>query len=833
MVNPKLALRTLFKTPFVTIVAIVSLALGIGANAAIFSCFNQMLLESLPVPQPENLVNLSAPGPKPGSQSCNQSGDCDEVFSYAMFRDLQRAQRVFTGIAAHRLFGANLSYQGQTLSGQGLLVSGNYFQVLELTPALGRLLSPDDDRAVGESHVVVLSHAYWSTRFAADPNVLNQTMIVNGQTLTIVGVTPRGFDGTTLGSKPQVFVPITMRGYMEPGFKRWADRQSYWAYLFARLRPGVDLDGARAALNGQYHAIINEVEAPLQKGMSDLTMKRFRGKLIGVASGGHGQSSVPSEARTPLYMLMGVSGFVLLIACANIANLLLARSAARAGEMAVRLSIGASRWQLIAQLLSESCLLAILGGIAGVFVAHWTLALILSLLPAEVARTLAFRINTPVLLFAAALTLATGILFGLFPALHSTRPDLLSILKGQSGQPSGARGAARFRLALATAQIALSMALLAAAGFFVKSLLKVSHVDLGVKIESVITFGLSPELNGYTPERTRLFFERLEERLRNTPGVTGVTLALVPLLGGSNWGSDVAVQGFAAGPDTDNNSRFNEISAGYFRTLGVPLIAGREFTAADGPQAPKVTIVNQEFVKKFNLGQDAVGKLIGSGRGRNSKLDTQIVGVVQNAKYSEVKQKIPPLFFRPYRQDEELGSAAFYVRTSGDPTPFASTVAAVVKQLDPNLPLENLKTLEQEARDNTFLDRMMSTLSAAFAVLATLLAAVGLYGVLAYTVTQRTREIGLRMALGAAPARVRQMVLSQVAWMIGIGGIVGLAGAYGLGRTAESILYEMKGYDPLVLLSSAVVLAAVAMFAGLIPAHRASRVDPMTALRYE
>jgi predicted permease len=833
MVNPKLALRTLFKTPFVTIVAIVSLALGIGANAAIFSCFNQMLLESLPVPQPENLVNLSAPGPKPGSQSCNQSGDCDEVFSYAMFRDLQRAQRVFTGIAAHRLFGANLSYQGQTLSGQGLLVSGNYFQVLELTPALGRLLSPDDDRAVGESHVVVLSHAYWSTRFAADPNVLNQTMIVNGQTLTIVGVTPRGFDGTTLGSKPQVFVPITMRGYMEPGFKRWADRQSYWAYLFARLRPGVDLDGARAALNGQYHAIINEVEAPLQKGMSDLTMKRFRGKLIGVASGGHGQSSVPSEARTPLYMLMGVSGFVLLIACANIANLLLARSAARAGEMAVRLSIGASRWQLIAQLLSESCLLAILGGIAGVFVAQWTLALILSLLPAEVARTLAFRINTPVLLFAAALTLATGILFGLFPALHSTRPDLLSILKGQSGQPSGARGAARFRLALATAQIALSMALLAAAGFFVKSLLKVSHVDLGVKIESVITFGLSPELNGYTPERTRLFFERLEERLRNTPGVTGVTLALVPLLGGSNWGSDVAVQGFAAGPDTDNNSRFNEISAGYFRTLGVPLIAGREFTAADGPQAPKVTIVNQEFVKKFNLGQDAVGKLIGSGRGRNSKLDTQIVGVVQNAKYSEVKQKIPPLFFRPYRQDEELGSAAFYVRTSGDPTPFASTVAAVVKQLDPNLPLENLKTLEQEARDNTFLDRMMSTLSAAFAVLATLLAAVGLYGVLAYTVTQRTREIGLRMALGAAPARVRQMVLSQVAWMIGIGGIVGLAGAYGLGRTAESILYEMKGYDPLVLLSSAVVLAAVAMLAGLIPAHRASRVDPMTALRYE
>jgi predicted permease len=832
MINPKFAFRTLFKTPFVTAVAIVSLALGIGANAAIFSCFNQILLESLAAPHPERLVNLSAPGPKPGSQSCNQAGDCDEVFSYAMFRDLQRTQTVFTGVAAHRLFEANLSYQGQTLSGRGMLVSGSYFPVLELTPALGRLLDPQDDRAVGESHVAVLSHAYWSTRFASDPNVLNQTIIVNGQTLTIVGVAPRGFDGTTMGSKPQVFVPITMRGYMQPGFKRWDDRQVYWAYLFARLRSDVAIESARAALNGQYHAIINDVEAPLQKGMSEATMKRFRSKSIGVEPGGHGQSSVPSEAKTPLYMLLGVTALVLVIACANIANLLLARSAARAGEMAIRLSIGASRLHLIAQLLTESCLLAVLGGIAGIFVAHWTLALILSLLPAETANMLAFRISTPVLLFAAALTISTGLLFGLFPALHSTRPDLLSTLKGQSGQPSGARGAARFRLALATAQIALSMALLAAAGFFVKSLLNVSRVDLGVKIENVVTFGLSPELNGYTPERTRTLFERLEERLAATPGATGVTVALVPVLGGSNWGTDVAVQGFKSGPDIDSNARFNEVGAGYFRTLGVPLMSGREFTAADGPKAPKVAIVNQEFVKKFNLGSDAVGKLMSSD-GPNSKLDTTIVGVAQNAKYAQVKQTIPPLFFGPYRQDDRLGAASFYVRTAGDPAQFASAVTAVVKQFDPNLPLENLKTLTQQARDSTFLDRMMSTLSAAFAVLATLLAAVGLYGVLAYTVSQRTREIGLRMALGAAPSRVRQMVMKQVGWMSLIGCGVGLAGAYGLGKAAEAILYQMKGSDPLVLAVSVLALAAVAMLAGFIPARRASRVDPMTALRYE
>jgi predicted permease len=827
----KFAFRTLFKTPFVTIIAIVSLALGIGANAAIFSCFNQMLLQALTVPKPEELVNLSAPGPKPGSQSCNQSGDCEAVFSYAMFRDLQKMQTVFTGIAAHRLFGANLSFQGQTLNAEGVMVSGNYFQVLQVQPALGRLFDGNDDRLVGEAPVVVLSHAYWTRRFAADPNVLNQQLIVNGQSLTIVGVAPKNFDGTTHGSRPEVFVPITLRGSMQPGYRSWDNRQNYSLYLFARLRPGVKIEAARASLNGQYHGIVNDVEAPLQKGMSDATMAKFRAKPIVVEPGGLGQSSTRSVARTPLLMLLGVTGFVLLIACANIANLLLARSAARASEMAVRLSIGASRARLIGQLLTESLLLALLGGLAGIVVAHWTLKLILSLMPAQAAQTMAFTLSTPALLFAGALTIGTGLLFGLFPALHSTRPDLVSTLKGLAGQPSGARGAARFRLALATAQIALSMMLLAASGLFVKSLVNVSRVDLGIRTDNVITFGVSPELNGYKPEQTRIFFERLENELRAVPGVTGVTVALVPLLAGSNWGNDVAVQGFQGGPDVDSNARFNEVGAGYFSTMGVPLMAGREFTDADNATAPKVAIVNEEFVKKFNLGRDAVGKLIGSGSGYRSKLDTTIIGVAQNAKYSEVKRKVPPLFFRPYRQDEDLGSASIYVRTAGDPAQSASSVTAVVKRLDPNLPLEDLKTLTQQVRDNTFLDRMMTTLSSLFGGLATLLAAVGLYGVLAYTVSQRTREIGLRMALGAAPGNVRSMVLRQVAWMTLVGGVVGLAGAVWVGKQAESILFEMKGVDPAVFVFAAVALTLVALAAGLVPAHRASRVDPMLALR--
>jgi predicted permease len=834
MSSLKFAIRTLFRTPFVTAIAIVSLALGIGATAGIFSVFHQVLRQSLAVPEPSELVNLSAPGPKPGFGSCGRAGDCEVVFSYAMFRDLQKTQTVFTGIAAHVGFGANLASDAQTSSGEGLLVSGSYFPVLKLQPAVGRLLNSNDDKLVGQSRVVVLSYNYWSSRFGLDPTVLNKQLIVNGQSLTIVGAAPKGFDGTTIGMRPAVFVPITLRALLDVD-TGWSLRTDYWAYLFARLRPGVTIEAARASLGTQYHAIVNDVEAPLQKDISPQTMARFRAKPILVAPGGRGQSSVPDEAKTPLRLLLGVTAFVLLIACANIANLLLARSAARAGEMAIRLSIGASRARLIGQLLTESLLLAVLGGTAGMVVAHWTLVLVISLLPPEVQRTIAFSIGGTVILFGIGLTFATGLLFGLFPALHSTRPDLVSTLKNQAGQPSGAKGAARARMLLATSQIALAMMLLASSGFFVKSLLNVSRVDLGFKVDHVVTFGLSPDLNGYSLERTRLFFQRLEDELRAAPGVTAVTMSNVPLLAGSNRSRGVAVQGFKAGPDTDSGSRYNRVGPGYFSALGIPLIAGREFTDADTVNSAKVALVNQTFAKKFGLGNDAVGKLMGwaPGEGYRSKLDTTIVGVVEDAKYSDVKQTVPPQFFVPYRQDEGLGGMHVYVRTSVDVAQAAPAITAAVKRLDPNLPIETLETLPEQVRNNTYLDRMMTTLSAAFALLATLLAAIGLYGVLAYTVAQRTREIGLRMALGAAPARVRGMVLRQVAIMTLVGVLVGLVGALGVGKAAQSMLFQMTGADPAVLALSAVALALVALCAGFIPAHRASRVDPMRALKYE
>ena len=833
MISPRLALRTLVKAPVITAVAILSLALGIGANAAIFSLFDQMVLRSIPVYQPARLVNFASPGPKYGSTSCGSVGGCEEVFSYRMFRDLEaQAHGTLEGIAAHVPFSANLAFASQTTSGEGFQVSGSYFPLLGLRPAIGRLLAPDDDRTVGGQYVAVLSWRYWQNHLGSDPSVLNKAIVVNGQPLTIVGVAPRGFDGTTLGEQPDLWVPITMRAILVRGWDGFDDRRNYFAYLFGRLKPGATLPQAQAELNAIYRPLINDVEAPLQGDMSDQTMARFKAREISLTEGRRGQSNLLQEVKTPLTLLFGITVVVLLIACANIANLLLARGAARAQEMAIRGSLGAGRVPLVGQLLLESLLLAVAGGLGGLLVARWTLWFIGSLLPSEAAATLQLTLNPAVLGFAGLLAIATGILFGLFPALHSTRPDLMTVIKAGSGQPSGARAAARFRNALVTAQIGLSMTLLVAAGLFIKSLANVSRVDLGVRTQNVVMFGVSPALNGYQRDRIMSLYQQLEEQLAALPGVSSVTAGRVPLVSGSNWGNSVNVQGFQRGPDVDNGSSFNLVGPGYFSTLGIPLLAGREFTVADAFEAPRVAVVNQAFARKFGLKNDAVGKFMNNTGG--DSLNIQIVGLVPDTKYNEVKGETLPLYFTPYRQAQgNIGAMTFYLRTSSDPGTLIRSVPVVVARLDPNLPVERLKTLEQQVDDNILLDRVIGILSAAFASLATVLAAVGLYGVLAYTVAQRTREIGLRMALGADGPNVRGMVLWQVGKMTLIGGVLGLIAALGIGRLAASLLYQMSGYDPLVLTAVVVLLTAVALGAGLVPALRASQVDPMRALRYE
>ena len=831
MRNLKLAFRTLFKTPFVTTVAILSLALGIGANAAIYSLFNEILLEPLPVPHPERLLNFKAPGPQQGSNSCGQAGDCDEVFSYPMFRDLEKAKTAFSGIAGHVLFGINLAMAGQTpVDGDGELVSGSYFPVLGVRPNLGRLLTPNDDQTIGGNYVAVLSYDFWQTHLGSDPQVVGKQITVNGVQMTILGVAAEGFDGTTLGARPYVFVPITMRSVMNPGWKGFERRDSYWVYLFGRLKPGASVDQALASINAPYHAIINDVEVQLHKSMSAKTMAAFRAKLIELNDGRKGQSSLMKESKTPLLLLFAITGIVLLIACANIANLLLARAASRTMEMALRLSIGASRRQLVTQLLTESVTLAVLGGIASIVVAHWTLKGIVALLPSETSGTMDFSLSAPVLLFTAVVSIGTGLLFGLVPALQNTRPDLVTELRNNSGRLSGGRAAARFRSSLVTVQIALSMALLISAGLFIKSLQNVSRVDLGVNIDNVVTFGISPQRSGYDTLHTPALFERIEQELAALPGVSGVTSAAVPLLAGNNWGEGVSVQGFKKGPDTDDGSRTNLVGPNYFHLLGVPILSGRDFNASDNAGTAKVAIINETFARKFGLGRDAVGKRMSVG---NDSLNIEIIGLAKDSKYSEVKAKIPPVYVTPWRQATGLGSNNFYIRTSLPTDQAIRAVSATMKRIDPNLPVEGLKNLPQQLRENVYLDRMISTLAAAFAVLATLLAAVGLYGVLAYSVAQRTREIGVRMALGANAGNVRGMILRQVGVMTLIGGAIGLGAAFALGRAAQSLLYELQGHDPAVMTAAAFVLVLVAFSAGYLPALKASRIDPIQALRYE
>ena len=830
MRNLKLAFRTLFRTPFVTVVAILSLALGIGANAAIYSLFNEMLLQPLPVSHPERLVNFAAPGPIRGSNSCNQAGDCDEVFSYPMFRDLERANTAFSGIAGHYLFGVNLAMSGQTpMSGQGVFVSGSYFPVLGIRPALGRLLTRNDDQTIGGHYVAVLSYPYWETQLGSNPKVVGQQITINGKQFTIVGIAPKGFTGTTLGARPFVFVPITMRTVLGDMINL-TRRNNYWVYLFGRLKPGATMEQAGASVNAVYHTLINDVEVPLQNGMSAKTLAQFKAKVVTLSDGRKGQSSSIKSSRTPLTLLFGITGIVLLIACANIANLLLARAANRTMEMAVRLSLGATRRQLVVQVLTESVLLAVLGGLVSILVAHWTLAGITAMLPPQVAATTEFSLSTPVLIFAALLSIGTGLAFGLVPALQSTRPDLVTELRNNSGKLSGSRAASRFRTSLVTAQIALSMALLISAGLFIKSLRNIARVDLGIKIDNVVMFGISPARSGYDSSRAMALSGRVEETLRAIPGVSGVTSSLIPLLGNSNWGQGVSVEGFKKDPDTDDGSRFNPVGPNYFHVLGIPLLAGRDFTASDVDGSQKVAIVNEAFAKKFNLGTNPVGKHMSVG---NDSLNITIVGLAKDSKYSQVKGKVPPVFVEPYRQVGQAGVNYFYVRTSLPPEQILRAIPPVIKKLDSNLPVERLKLLPEQAEQNVYMDRMISTLAAAFAALATMLAAIGLYGVLAYSVAQRTREIGVRMALGANSGAVRSMVLKQVGLMTLVGGIIGLAAALGIGHAASSLLYKLDGKDPVVMVMSAIVLTAVAFGAGFIPARRASRVDPIAALRYE
>jgi predicted permease len=607
------------------------------------------------------------------------------------------------------------------------------------------------------------------------------------------------------------------------------DRKSYWVTLFGRLKTGVTQAQAEAAINAPYRAQLEQDVQLLRQPRKDF-LQRFRAKKIILKPGQYGRGGVREEGRRPLFLLMGMAVLVLLIACANVANLQLARSATRMREVAIRLAMGASRMQLIRQLLTESCLLAVAGGALGLVAAQWTLRGILAAIPPSrgMQGMLSEALDTRVLLFCLALSMLTGILFGLFPALQGSKANLVASLKDQAGQISSTGTANAFRKVLVTAQVAISLVLLISAGLFGKTLVNLASVELGVQTDHLMTFSVLPKLNQYSDQRIAQFHAQLIERLAAIPGVKLVSAAQVPAIAGSSSSTNITVEGYVPPTDTGAQSNYNVVGAGYFRTLGMPLVAGREFARGDNTTSPKVAVVNEAFVRQFLPGRNPLGSRLG-----RPKPDIEIVGVVKDAKYSDMRQAPPAVFYTPLEQSTRWFSVYYYLRTAIEPERTTALIRREVAALDPGLPIRDLKTMQAQIEENTFAERLLSVLTGSFAGLATVLAAVGLYGVLAYNVARRTREIDIRMALGADAGHVRGLVVREVALMLVVGTVAGIASASAAGKFLQSFLYGMKPWDMSVYGSAAVVLWLVALGAAYVPARRATGVDPMIALRYE
>jgi predicted permease len=830
------AIRALVRRPLVTSVAVLSLALGIGVNSAIFSLFDRLILRRLAVPSPDQIVLVTSPGPHPGSRSTGDfSGGVDAIFSYPLFRDLEQLKDDGLQLAAYASFGANVAYEGRSAEANGVLVSGQYFPALGVTPALGRLLGPHDDRVQGGHPVVVLGYDFWRTRFGADAGILNRTLIVNGGAMTIVGVAPSGFSGITALARTQIFVPLAMaeQAFRDPGWNGLAARNNHWLYLFARTEPGASRQQAEERVNIAFTGLIRDVEYPaLQTGMGDTDRQAFQKRQIYLQDGARGANSNRREIQVVFTLLFAVTGFVLAIACANVANILLAQVTARSAEMAVRLSLGASTSRVVRLLLTEAALLGILGGAGALLVSHLTVSAMLAILPAD-GPVLQSVLDTRLFAFALMLGLLTSVAFGLFPALHAVRAALVGGVNTHSVRASGSRRAARFRSSMAVTQLALATGLLAVAGLLVVSLVNTLRLDLGIQREGLIAFGLSPSLNGYTPDNAAKFFDRLDTELRAMPGVTSVTATTVPILAQSSWGNNVTVEGFEAGAGVNTNASTGRVGVDYFRTLGVTLIAGREFTDADTTGSPKVAVVNEAFARKFNLVDRVIGKRMALGAGTNKPLDIEIVGLVRDAKYDEVREPAPPQFVMPYRQ-ADIGALTFYVRAGANTPAVLPAIASVVRKLDANIPISNLRTMEEQIRYDTSGYRALTTMSSAFAGLAVVLAAIGLYAVLAYGIAQRLREIGIRIALGATPGNIRGLVLGQVGRISIVGVGIGAALAFGLGRLSQALLFGVEGTAPAIIIFGAVVLAlGVAFAAAVVPARRATLVQPVEVLKAE
>ncbi|MFN7934295.1 MAG: ABC transporter permease [Bryobacteraceae bacterium] len=825
----RFALRGIRRNPLFAAVAILSLALGIGANTAIFTIMDQLMLRQLPVKDPEQLVMLFQRGAHNGSNMG------DRMHSYPIYQDYQQKAAPFAEVLCRRLVPTSVSVDNTTERVDAEVVSGNYFTMLGVKPAAGRVFSSkEDDRTFMGHPVAVLSYDYWVTRFGRDPKVIGKKILINNYPMTIVGVSAQGFSGLDPARSPHIRVPVLMIKAMAPEWSwfRPDDRRTRWVQVFARLKPGYTAASAGAPMQGLFTQIRRyEMSLPAAAQWSNYQRDRFMQGTLHVDKAMTGYSRLRNSFSTALIVLMCMVGLVLLIACANVANLLIARAFARQKEIAVRLSIGASRSQLVRQLLVESLVLSVGGGIAGIGLAMAMTRGLLAVVPSEGSPLLIDpHPDMRILAFTLVLTVLTGVVFGLLPALRASKPDPWTTLKDAVGSIAGHGGSLFLRKGLVSAQVALSFLLLFGAGLFVRSLQNLKSTDTGFdEMENLVTFQLSPALNGYDTPRAVNFYRQLLENVRAVPGVKSAGHASVALLSGDEWDSSTQVEGYQAKDGEDMQAFMNSLSPGYFDTMGIRILEGRDFDVRDFREDSKVAIVNRKFAEHFFKGKTAVGRHLGRG-GPHGKLDTEIIGVVEDSLYEGPREGVRRQVFVPH-----YGSfgVAFYVRSSVGSSQMYAALRNEVRKLDAAMPVYSMKTLSDQLDQTLLSERLIAMLSAGFGALATLLAAIGLYGVMAFVVTRRTKEMGLRMALGAPRGTVLWLVMKEVLLLLAIGLVIGIPAALGLAQYVSSQLFGIQPRDPMLAGGTVLLLVAISAFAGLIPAHRASRIDPILALRYE
>jgi predicted permease len=823
------SLRTLCKSPVFLAVAVLSLALGIGANTAIFTLIHQLILQPLPVKDPEQLVMLAGRGKHYGG---NNGPD---RISYPMYQEIRDKNQVFSGMFCTYPSTVSVSFQGRTELIGADFVSGNYFPVLGIGSAAGRVFTASDDLIQGGHPLAVLSYGYWQARFGADRGIVGKEIVVNGRALTIIGVSPAGFDGVEPGRAPQIRIPITMRDHLpRSDFGRLNANRFRWTEVFGRLKPGMTMEKAQAGLQPLFHQILNRevTEKPFAKA-SPFVKQQFLKMWMEVMPGSKGRSNLRKAYSKPLFALMGIVSLVLLIACSNLANLLIARASARQKEIAVRLALGAGRGRLISQLLVESLVLAAVGGSLGVGLAVMIDQALIGFLPSgHTPLSLSSTPDWTVLSFTFAISLVAGGLFGLVPALQSTRPKLANTLKDQAGAVIHG-GSAGLRKGLVVAQVSLSLLLLIGAGLFLQSLRNLKTLNPGFEVKNLLAFDVDPTMSRYDPKWSTDYYRRLRERLSALPGVESHTFAVVPVLENDEWDNWVTIEGYSAKQDERPDPHMQYCSPGFFKTLKIPVLLGRDFNDRDDAGAPKVGIVNQKFVKRYFGGADPLGRHVGMGIDPGTKTDIQIVGVVGDTKYESMRDEIPYELYVPSEQKGFADGGTVYVRAQGDTKHLFNTMRDAVHGVDANVPMYDMRTLDDQMEISLLTERLLATLSSVFGCLATLLAALGLYGVMAFMVARRTREIGIRMALGAGQGTVVWMVLRETLTLAGIGVAIGLAGAYAVTRLIQAQLFGVEPTDLLTMAAASLGIAAVTALAGYIPARRATGIDPMSALRWE